>query len=316
MFTAAGESNDLSPRSFHLPVLLSLIAIAMGLGGCRHPPLRLSPSTAVVTSAPTTVPPTMPTTLPVAASSVPSATSTPANLQGATEDDAPALPPAELTLITHGDRSLPYVALTFDACQTAGHPTGYDEAVIGILNNGGTPATLFLGGLWIQRHPSRTRALATNPLFELGNHSWSHPDFAHLSPKDVRAEILRTQEIMEYLTGRQPAIFRFPYGNHTDEALGVVARHGLLAVGWDVESGDPGANVSPDSIVEAVSAQVQNGSIVILHMNRPGGPSAEALPGVIERLRARGYQFVTVSQLLGLAPLPGEAAPDERHSQR
>ena len=302
MLTAPGESNDLSPRSCHLPVLLSLIAIAMGLGGCRHPLLRLSPSPAVVTFAPTTVPPAMPTTLPVATPSMPSATTTPAGVPRTTDDDAPALPPAELTLITHGDRSLPYVALTFDACQTAGHPAGYDEAVIRILNDGGTPATLFLGGLWIQRHPSPTRALATNPLFELGNHSWSHPDFAHLSPKDMSAEILRTQEIMENLTGRQATIFRFPYGTHTDEALEVVARHGLLAVGWDVESGDPGPNASPDSIVEAISAQVQNGSIVILHMNRPGGPTAEAVSDVIEQLRARGYQFVTVSQLLGLEP--------------
>jgi peptidoglycan/xylan/chitin deacetylase (PgdA/CDA1 family) len=221
--------------------------------------------------------------------------------------------PIEPTLITHGDRSLAYVALTFDACQTASQPTGYDEAIIRILSATNTPATLFLGGLWMQSHPTQTRALAANPLFELGNHSWSHPDFAGISPEEMSAEVLRTQDTMYRLTGRQPMLFRFPSDIYTDEALGVAGRHGLRAIQGDIVTGDADPRVSTRDIVHAVTTQAQNGSIVIMHVNGRGWHTAEALPAVIQRLRDQGYTFITVSQLLGLAPLPGSGTQEDEH---
>jgi peptidoglycan/xylan/chitin deacetylase (PgdA/CDA1 family) len=219
-------------------------------------------------------------------------------------DKLPPLPPLGPTLVTHGDRSLPAVALTFDACQTVDEPTGYDEAIIKILTDTGTPATLFLGGLWMQWHTTQTRALAANPLFELGNHSWGHPDFTKISPAAMSAELLQTQAIMANLTGRQPTLFRFPYDVYTDKALAVVGEHGLRAVEGDVITGDPDPRTSAQAIVETVTTQARGGSIVFMHMNGRGWHTAEALPVIIKQLRARGYTFVTVSQLLGLAPWP------------
>jgi peptidoglycan/xylan/chitin deacetylase (PgdA/CDA1 family) len=217
---------------------------------------------------------------------------------------APKLLPIDPALVTHGDRSLPYIALTFDACQTVGSPTGYDQAIIRILNGTHTPATLFLGGLWMQQHPAQTRALAANPLFELGNHSWSHLDFTELTPEEMSREILRAQDAMYQLTGRQPTLFRFPYDTYTDDALGVVGQHGLRAIQADVISGDADSRISTRDLVNTVTARTQNGSIILMHMNTHGWHTAEALPPLIQRLRDQGYTFVTVSQLLGLAPLP------------
>jgi peptidoglycan/xylan/chitin deacetylase (PgdA/CDA1 family) len=207
-------------------------------------------------------------------------------------------------LIRHGDRARPYLALTFDACQSPNQPAGYDEAVINILTETRTPATLFLGGLWMQRHPAQTRALAANPLFELGNHAWSHADFAHLNPAEMSAEILRTQQLMVTLTGRRATLFRFPFGSHTEEALAMVGQEGLQAIQWDVLSGDPDPHVSVRAMVNEVTTQTQNGSIVIMHMNSWGRHTAEALPEIIKQLRAQGYSLVTVSQLLDLASSP------------
>jgi peptidoglycan/xylan/chitin deacetylase (PgdA/CDA1 family) len=208
------------------------------------------------------------------------------------------------TLISHGDRARPYIALTFDACQSADSPAGYDEAIINILTQTRTPATLFLGGLWMQRHSAQTRVLAANPLFELGNHAWSHPNFSHLSPEEMSTEILRTQQLMVTLTGRRPALFRFPFGLHTEEALAVLGQHGLQAIQWDVLTGDPDPRVSAGAMVKEVAAQARNGSIVIMHLNTGGRHTAEALPAIIEQLREQGYTLVTVSQLLALAPPP------------
>jgi peptidoglycan/xylan/chitin deacetylase (PgdA/CDA1 family) len=212
--------------------------------------------------------------------------------------------PLEPTAITHGDRSRPHIALTFDACQSPDRPTGYDEAIINILTETNTPATMFLGGLWMQRHPNQTQALAANPLFELGNHSWSHPDFTRLSSAEMSAEIMRTQQIMHTLTGQRPTLFRFPFDIYTDEAVAVVSQHGLRVISADVVSGDADPNVSAQAIVHQVTTQVENGSIVIMHINARGWHTAEALPMVIRQLCEAGYTFVTVSQLLELAPLP------------
>ncbi len=279
---------------------LTLIALLLGLSGCR-PGDPLTPLPPKVDSAQAeTRPPPVATSQPT---EMPPPQADPLSIPNLVPGVAPALPPIEPTLVTHGDRSLPYVALTFDACQSADHPAGYDEAIIKILAATGTPATLFLGGRWMQWHPTQTQALAANPLFELGNHSWSHPDFTRISPEEMSTEIRRTQDIMVQLTGRQPTLFRFPFDAYTDEALAVVGQHGLRAVQWDVVTGDPDPHVSTRAIVNVVTGQAQNGSIVIMHMNGEGRHTAEALPVIIERLHAHGYTFVTVSQLLGLTPL-------------
>lgn len=214
----------------------------------------------------------------------------------------PQANPAALSLganpITHGDRARPYIALTFDACQTDDRPAGYDETIINILTETNTPATLFLSGLWIRRHPNQTQTLAANSLFELGNHAWSHPNFTHLTPEEMSAEIQRTQQIMQSFIGQQPTLFRFPFDVYTDEAVAVVDQHGLRVISGNIVTGDPDPNVSAQAIVDQVTTQAKNGSIVIMHMNTRGWHTAEALPVIITQLREDGYTFVTVSQLL------------------
>jgi peptidoglycan/xylan/chitin deacetylase (PgdA/CDA1 family) len=269
-----------------------LLAVLFGLAACGP--------AALPSASPPPAAPARPT-----AALTPIAALSPADTWRAPGPDRlPPLQPLDPTLVTHGDRSLPAIALTFDACQTVDEPTGYDEAIIKILTDTGTPATLFLGGLWVQWHTTQTRALAANPLFELGNHSWGHPDFTKISPAAMSAEILQTQAIMANLTGRQPTLFRFPYDVYTDKALAVVGGQGLRAVEGDVITGDPDPRTSARAIVETVTTQARGGSIVLMHMNGRGWHTAEALPVIIKQLRARGYTFVTVSQLLELAPLP------------
>lgn len=210
----------------------------------------------------------------------------------------PTVQRLERGLIEHGDRSRPLIALTFDACESPDQVTGYDEAVINILTDTGTPATLFLGGLWLRHHSRQAQALAANPLFELGNHSWSHLDFTRLHLADMNAEIERTQQVLAQLIGHQPTLFRFPAGMYTPEALAVVNQHGLQAIQWDVASGDADSHLTTQAIVKEVVRRARSGSIVVMHMNGSGRHTAEVLPAIIRQLRERGYTLVTVSQLL------------------
>lgn len=214
----------------------------------------------------------------------------------------PVLPPISDDLAmpaTHGNRDRPYIALTFDACQDPDLPAGFDAALIQVLIDTGTPATLFLGGDWMRTHPEETRFLAAHPQFELGNHGYAHIDFATATLEEMQPEIEQTQQIMWELIGRQPDLFRFPGGTYTQEALAVVASLGVRPIEWEVVSGDPDPDISAERMIPWVVNQVQNGSIIIMHMNGRGWHTAEALPTIIAQLRGEGYEFVTVSQLLG-----------------
>jgi peptidoglycan-N-acetylglucosamine deacetylase len=210
----------------------------------------------------------------------------------------PPVPVEYRTLIAHGNQTENKVALTFDLCQRENDLAGFDEGIVRILNETQTPATFFVGGLWMQYHEAETLALSNNPLFELGNHSWSHLDFSVISSDQMRSEIFLTQEYMYKLTGRQPQLFRFPYGTYTEEALFEVGEQGLYAIQWDVVSGDPDPNIDADSMTEWVLQQVQPGSIIIMHANGRGWHTAEALPVILQRLNERGYIPVTVSELI------------------
>ncbi len=213
-------------------------------------------------------------------------------------------PGEETGPVEHGPRDRARVALTFDLCQVPGRPAGFDRAIIDTLVSTGTPATFFIGGDWMRTHPDETRELSRNPLFELGDHSWSHPDFRHLTPEAIDEQIRRTAGQMQALTGRTPTLFRFPFGTWTPESLKTVKAAGLTAIQWDVVTGDPDPAVHAKDILAEVTRHSRNGSIIIMHANGRGHHTAKALPSVIEALHAKGFSLVTVSELLQPKPSP------------
>lgn len=220
---------------------------------------------------------------------------------------APALPHMSVEYVMHGDRSLPWVALTFDVGQAPDKPAGFDYDIVEALLEYRAPATFFLGGDWMRTHVAETRLLDSQPLFELGNHSWSHPDMRELDEPQMHAEVKLTQDLMYRITGHQTRLFRFPSGWHNDLALSVVAWQGLYTIQWDVVIADPVPDNTADNILKLVQERTQNGSIVVMHANGRGWHTAEALPLIVAYLRGEGYCLVTVSQMVGLEPAP----PDE-----
>ncbi|HEX5942602.1 MAG TPA: polysaccharide deacetylase family protein [Anaerolineales bacterium] len=252
-----------------------------------------TPSTTPQPTITLTATPTWTQTLvPVTPSATPTETPRP--------DIAPTLPHAEVHFVYHGDREKPYVALTFDLCQKPDLPSWFDQGIVEVLTRYDVPATFFMGGDWMRTHVDETLLLASNPKFELGNHSWSHPDLPGLSEEIISNEIIKTQDLLYSLTGRQSKLFRLPAGLYDDLTLSVIAWHGLYTIQWDVETGDPDPTIDAERMNWAVQNRVQNGSIIIMHANGRGWHTAEALPEMIEFLQAQGYTLVTVSQLLGL----------------
>lgn len=247
---------------------------------------------------------------PPSASATPGPTPTPPPLPVGWSD--PGAPPP---VVVHGRRDLPQVALTFDADMTPGALAKLqDGRVASYANTGliaelrarGVPATLFLGGLWMQAYPDLTRELAADPLFELGTHSWSHPAFVddcYTLPGltgPAMDEMAPTQALLDELAGpASTRLFRFPGLCHDDAALAAIAPASVTVVDGDVLGAD-GFQPDARAIERTVLQGVQNGSIVVLHMH--GGDLApatgQALPAIVDGLRARGFELVTVGQLL------------------
>lgn len=209
------------------------------------------------------------------------------------------------------------IALTFDLCETPYDVAGYDGGIVDYLRAHQVKATFFASGKWIETHGERAAQLMTDPLFEIGNHGWTHKDLRHLTGRRLRDEIQLAQLAYERARaslGRRaclkqmpgalshvPArlsLFRFPYGTCDAEALAAVARAGLLAIQWDVVTGDPSPGQSARAIAATVLGRARPGSIVIAHANGRGRNTAAALPLIVPALRKRGYRFVTVGELL------------------
>jgi peptidoglycan-N-acetylglucosamine deacetylase len=207
------------------------------------------------------------------------------------------------------------IALTFDACMTYGMEkklqegkakTYFNKPVIDELVKEKVPATLFLTGLWAKNYPEVTKSLSQNPLFEIGNHSYSHPGFTlgcfglpFVKSSDKEKEFQMSQEILTELTGKMPTLFRFPGGCYSKSDLALAEKYNFKVVGWDIASGDA-FNNNAKSIVKRVESKVKPGSIIVMHMNGDldAPKTAEALPEIILFLKSEGYTFVRVSDLV------------------
>src|SRR5258708_5796689 len=205
------------------------------------------------------------------------------------------------------------VALTFDldmnaqmAAAARAGAVWINKDALSYLETHNVHATLFMTGMWAEVYPTLARELATNPNFEIGDHSYSHPAFhtpcyrlEGVSRAEQARQIQRAQQAIERATGVLPQYFRFPGGCYDRQALDLVHAAGLTPVQWNVNSIDAFNNY-PQQIVSTVLSEVKPGSIVVMHLH--GGANAPAtglaLRQLIPELEKRGYQFLTVSQLL------------------
>ncbi|HET8844114.1 MAG TPA: polysaccharide deacetylase family protein [Ktedonobacteraceae bacterium] len=191
-----------------------------------------------------------------------------------------------------GNPDLPEVALTFDD----GPSPAYTPRVLDILKQFNIHATFFDVGNLVETYPD----LALQEFkagHTVGNHTWSHPDLPTLSQKDVTTQLQQTSDALKKAIGVSPVFMRPPYGDINDNVLQVINNFALSTVIWNVDPEDWALPGTP-AIVSRVLSGVSNGSIVLMHDG--GGvreQTVQALPTIIEQLRARGYKFVTLSEL-------------------
>ncbi len=200
----------------------------------------------------------------------------------------------------------PYVALTFD---DGPHPVNTPR-ILDILNKYGAKATFYVLGERVQRHPSiLARAVASG--HEIGVHTWDHPSLTSISRDAVKSQMDRSITAINSATGgRKIRTMRPPYGAINTGLVDYFAsEYGLTTVMWNVDTNDwrrPGVSVVTSRAVNSA----KSGSIILLHDIH--SPSADAVEGIVKGLQARGFQLVTVGELLYRAYL--ESKQEEQTS--
>jgi peptidoglycan/xylan/chitin deacetylase (PgdA/CDA1 family) len=192
------------------------------------------------------------------------------------------------------------VALTFDD----GPATGVTAKILDVLKERNVKATFFVLGRQVERNQSlAVREVAEG--HEIGNHSWSHPAY---NPKKVIGELDKTTQMIQQVTGVTPTLFRAPYGCMSKALDKAVAARGMLPIQWNTQSWDSRSPApSKKTICKNALKGAKPGSIIVFHDSGPyiGRGSRkntlDALPCIIDGFRAKGFEMVTVSELLAHA---------------
>jgi len=188
----------------------------------------------------------------------------------------------------------PYIAMTFDD----GPSAVLTPKLLDLLAAHHIKATFFVIGENVAEHPEIV-ARAAREGHEIANHSWSHPNFGKMSQESVRSQVQRTDDAIKSATGKRPTLLRPPYGSITErEKRWIHDEFGYDIILWDVDPLDwkrPGPAVVRNRILK----ETRPGSIVLSHDIHPG--TIEAMPSTFNELEAKGFKFVTVSELIDMA---------------
>ncbi|HYG60000.1 MAG TPA: polysaccharide deacetylase family protein [Symbiobacteriaceae bacterium] len=204
-------------------------------------------------------------------------------------------------VVRNGPRNVPQVALTFDD----GPDTQFTPQILEILERFDVPASFYVIGERAEQLPDALLRIV-NLNGEVGNHAYEagHVDLRTLPPAQVLRTLSRTHEVITRITGQAPVTFRPPFGFYNVQVLASASRFGYQTVLWDIDSLD-WQSLSAQQILQNVLPGVQNGSIILMHSGTtlPGEDltgTVQALPTIISDLRQRGFELVTVADMLGL----------------
>lgn len=228
--------------------------------------------------------------------------------QGVIADEQYRRLPAPYVVQRAGAADPKAIALTFDD----GPDPTWTPPILDVLEKAKIPGSFFVVGENALEHPGLLQRMVRDG-DEIGNHSYTHPNLATTGERTTKLELNATQRLIEAYTGRSTTLFRAPYFGDAEPttmdeiAPALLAQDlGYTVVGLHIDPNDwqrPGTDAIVTQVVNQIAAATaeNSGNVVLLHDG--GGDRAQtvaALPQIIATLKARGYHFVTASQLVGV----------------
>lgn len=184
------------------------------------------------------------------------------------------------------------VALSFDAAW------GNEDTkhILDTLKKYDIHVTFFMTGGWVEKYPEDVKKICEAG-HDLANHSENHKNMSQLDDSNCQSELTKVHEKVKKLTGVDMELFRPPYGDYDNHVIQNAKSCGYYTIQWDVDSLD-WKDYGVDSIIKTVTEHknLRNGSIILMHNGAKY--TAEALPKVIEGLKAKGYEIVPISELI------------------
>lgn len=169
------------------------------------------------------------------------------------------------------------------------------EKILAELKQYDVKATFFLTNIWLEDYPEMAKKIAADG-HEIAMHSVSHPHMNSLSKEEMIQELQGNAQMIQEITGYEPVLFRFPFGEYNNQAIDVVQELGYYPIQWSIDSLDWKETLSKDDIVDRVVLNLHHGAIILCHNN--GTYTAEAIAEIIPYAQKEGYQFVPIGQLI------------------
>ena len=182
------------------------------------------------------------------------------------------------------------IAVTFDV---AWENSNTDE-LLDILSEYDAKATFFITGDWCDRYPDDVKKFA-DAGHEIENHSDQHPHVEGINVNDLINDTRECSRKIKMITGKEPVLYRAPYGEYDDSLLTTLEGMGLTTIQWDVDSVDWNKPTA-EQITKKVLENTKSGSILLFHNDLQN--TTEALPNVLKGLKEKGFEFVTVDELI------------------
>jgi polysaccharide deacetylase family sporulation protein PdaB len=202
------------------------------------------------------------------------------------------------------------VALTFDISWGEKRP----EPIVKVLEEKRVKnATFFLSSPWAKSHPDLVGRIAKDG-YEIGSHGHKHTDYSTLEDAEIRKQILTAHQLLSEVTGKSPTLIRLPNGDFDKRVLNIADGLGYTVIQWDTDSLD-WKNIGVDKIVKRVVNGAHPGDIILMHASDSAEQTHLALPQIIDELRAKGYEFVSVSEMLQQAQVSNKPAEDQTFHQ-
>lgn len=188
------------------------------------------------------------------------------------------------------DRDDNKIAITFDCAWGV----DYTDALLDCLKDTSVRATFFMVQFWTEKYPEYVKKIDEAGC-EIGTHSKTHSYMSRQSETEIKQELESSSQAITAITGKPVDLFRPPYGDYDDLLVNTANGMGIMPIQWDVDSLD-WKDLSASDIASRVCERVKSGSIILCHNN--GLHTAEALPVIISTLRAKGFEFVPVGELV------------------
>ncbi|XEC94585.1 polysaccharide deacetylase family sporulation protein PdaB [Paenibacillus tarimensis] len=198
------------------------------------------------------------------------------------------------------------VALTFDISWGDKRT----EPILNVLKEKGvTDATFFLSSAWSKSHPEIVKKIVSAG-YEIGSHGHKHENYSQLSDDEIRKQIRTAHAILSEVTGKSPELIRLPNGDFDKRVLRIAQELNYKVIQWDTDSMD-WMNIGTDKIINRVVSKAHPGDIILMHASDSSKQTHEALPVIIDQLRDKGYEFVTVSKLIHQTEVQGNTVKDK-----